>query len=110
MVWDCNGIGEDYVNSGIGLGGASGVAFAKVLGPAAGSVVVDFRDVGVGGGVDFGDDGVGFSVKVLGPAACSVRVDFEDLGLDFSTVRGVDFDVEGFLVEFGNVGVDIITT
>ena len=73
----------------------------KVLGPAAGSVVVDFRDVGVNGGVDFGDDGVGFSVKVLSPAACSVRVDFEDLG--------VDFDVVGFLVEFGNVRVNIIT-
>ena len=73
MVWDCNGIGEDHVNSGIGLSGASGVAFAEVLGPAAGSVVVDFTDVGVGGGVDFGDDGVGFSVEVFGPAACSVR-------------------------------------
>ena len=36
MVWDCNGVGEDSVDSGIGLGGASGVAFAKVLGPAAG--------------------------------------------------------------------------
>ena len=67
MVWDCNGVGEDSVDSGIGLGGTGGVAFAKVLGPAAGSVVVNFSDLWVGGGVDFGDDGVGFSVKVLGP-------------------------------------------
>ena len=67
MVWDCNGVGEDSVDSGIGLGGAGGVAFAKVLGPAAGSVVVNFSDLWVGGRVDFGDDGVGFSVKVLGP-------------------------------------------
>ena len=37
-------------------------------------------------------------------------VDFEVLGVVFSAVRGVDFDVGGFLVEFGNVGVDIITT
>ena len=101
---------EKTVDSGIGLGGAGGAAFAEVLGPAAGSVVVNFSDVGVGGGVDFGDDGVGFSVELLGPAACSVHIDFEDLGVDFSAVRGVDLDVVGFLVQFGNVGVDIITT
>ena len=72
MVWDCNGIGEDHVNSGIGLGSASGVAFAEVLGPAAGSVVVDLSDVGVGGAVDFGDDGVGFSVR-SSSLLCSCR-------------------------------------
>ena len=108
MVWDCNGVGGDSVVSGIGLGGAGGVAFAEALGPAAGSVVVDFSDVGVDGGVDFGDGKVGFSFEVLGPAACSVGVDFEDLGVDFCAVRGVDVDVVGFLVEFGNVGVDIL--
>ena len=97
MVWDCNGVGGDSVVSGIGLGGAGGVAFAEALGPAAGSVVVDF-----------GDGKVGFSFEVLGPAACSVGVDFEDLGVDFCAVRGVDVDVVGFLVEFGNVGVDIL--
>ena len=58
---------EKTVDSEIGLGGAAGVAFAKVLGPAAGSVVVNFSDVWVGGGVDFGNDGVRFSVEVLGP-------------------------------------------
>ena len=58
---------EKTVDSEIGLGGAAGVAFAKVLGPAAGSVVVNFSDVWVGGGVDFGNDGIGFSVEVLGP-------------------------------------------
>ena len=58
---------EKTVDSEIGLGGAAGVAFAKVLGPAAGSVVVNFSDVWVGGRVDFGNDGVGFSVEVLGP-------------------------------------------
>ena len=64
MVQDCNGVGEDSVNSGIGLGGAGGVAFAEALGPAAGSVVVDFSDVGVDGRVHFSNDGVRFSVEV----------------------------------------------
>ena len=78
-VGDWNGVGEDSVDSEIGLGDADGV--------------------------DFDDDGVGV-VEEVGAAAGVVDLDFVDVAVDFRGVR-VDFDVVG--LDFGDVGFNIIT-
>ena len=46
VIGDCNGFGEDPVDSAVGLGD-DGVGLVKVVGLAAGSFRVDFGDVGV---------------------------------------------------------------
>ena len=66
MVGDWNGVGEDCGDSGI--------------------------DIGDGGRVDFGDDGVRL-VEVADSASGAADEDFGDVGVDLRAVRG--FDAEG---------------
>ena len=67
VVGDWNGIGEDCVHSGIGIGDGSQV--------------------------DFGDDGVGL-IEVADSASGAGDEDFGDAGVDLHAVR--DFDAVGF--------------